>query len=45
MLGRIVDGGGEERTLAREMGDYFNRATMPALTVEDFNLSTASEAH
>lgn len=45
LLGRIVDAGGEERTLAREMGDYFNRATMPALTVEDFNLSTASEAH
>lgn len=45
LLGRIVDASDEERTLAREMGDYFNRATMPALVVEDFNLSTASEAH
>lgn len=45
LLGRIVDASDEERTLAREMGDYFNRATMPALMVEDFNLSTASEAH
>lgn len=44
LLGRIVEAGSEERTLAREMGDYFNRATMPALLVEDFNLSTASEA-
>ncbi len=45
LLGRIVDTSREERTLAREMGDYFNRASMPALVVEDFNLSTASEAH
>ena len=45
LLGRIVEAGGEERTLAREMGDYFNRATMPALLVREFNLSTASEAH
>lgn len=45
LLGRIVDGSDEVRTLAREMGDYFNRAVMPALVVEDFNLSTASEAH
>lgn len=45
MLGRIVDASDEERTLAREMGDYFNRAMMPALVVDDFNLSTASEAH
>ena len=45
LLGRIVDASSQERTLAREMGDYFNRAEMPALVVEDFNLSTASEAH
>lgn len=44
MLGRIVDAGGTVRTLAREMGDYFNRAAMPPLVVGDFNLSTASEA-
>lgn len=44
LLGRIVDSGAPERTLAREMGDYFNRATMPPLLVADFNMSTASEA-
>ena len=44
MLGRIVEAGGTVRTLAREMGDYFNRAAMPPLVVGDFNLSTASEA-
>ncbi len=44
LLGRIVDSGTPERTLAREMGDYFNRATMPPLLVADFNMSTASEA-
>ncbi len=45
LLGRIVGASEPERTLAREMGDYFNRTRMPALAVADFNLSTASEAH
>ena len=31
-------------TLAREMGDYFNRAAMPPLLVDDFNFSTVSQA-
>jgi hypothetical protein len=31
-------------TLAREMGDYFNRAAMPPLVVRDFNFSTVSLA-
>ncbi len=44
LLGRILDSGATERTLAREMGDYFNRAAMPPLVVEDFNLSTQSDA-
>jgi len=44
ILARVRDGGRPERTLAREMGDYFNRAVMPALVVEDFNMSTASQA-
>lgn len=44
LLGRIVDSGATERTLAREMGDYFNRAAMPPLVVEGFNLSTQSDA-
>lgn len=45
LLGRILDASDPERTLAREMGDYFNRASMPALVIADFNLSTVSEAH
>ncbi|MDP4013754.1 MAG: metallopeptidase TldD-related protein [Candidatus Nanopelagicales bacterium] len=44
ILGRIVDAGSTVRTLAREMGDYFNRAAMPPLLVDGFNMSTASEA-
>jgi predicted Zn-dependent protease len=44
LLGRIVDAGDPVRTLAREMGDYFNRARMPPLLIDEFNLSTASEA-
>ena len=43
-LGRIVEAGSTVRTLAREMGDYFNRAAMPPLVIDGFNLSTASEA-
>jgi predicted Zn-dependent protease len=44
LLGRIVEAGSPRRTLAREMGDYFNRAVMPPLVIGDFNLSTLSEA-
>ena len=44
MLSRITDATATEGTLAREMGDYFNRAAMPALRVSDFNFSTVSKA-
>ncbi len=44
LLSRIVDAGATERTLAREMGDYFHRSAMPALLVSDFNFSTVSQA-
>ena len=44
LLGRIMEAGSSRRTLAREMGDYFNRAVMPPLVIGDFNLSTLSEA-
>jgi len=43
-LGRIQDAGAAQATLAREMGDYFNRAAMPPLVVRDFNFSTVSLA-
>jgi predicted Zn-dependent protease len=44
VLNRIQDAGAAEGTLAREMGDYFNRAAMPPLVVRDFNFSTISLA-
>jgi predicted Zn-dependent protease len=44
MLGRVTEVGATERTLPREWGDYFNRAAMPALRVEGFNMSSVSQA-
>ncbi len=44
MLKRIVEVGRTEETLAREFGDYFTRTRMPALRVDDFNMSTVSQA-
>jgi predicted Zn-dependent protease len=44
LLSRIRDAGAPVPTLAREMGDYFNRAVMPPLLVDDFNFSTVSQA-
>lgn len=44
VLDRIVDAGESTPTLAREFGDYFNRAAMPPLLVRDFNFSTVSQA-
>jgi len=44
VLTRVADAGVPVPTLAREMGDYFNRAAMPPLRVRDFNFSTVSQA-
>lgn len=44
MLGRILEVGATEQTLPREWGDYFNRAAMPPLRVEAFNMSSVSQA-
>jgi predicted Zn-dependent protease len=44
ILNRVIDAGETVRCLPREMGDYAPRVAMPALVVEDFNLSTSSEA-
>ncbi|MBU6243703.1 MAG: hypothetical protein KGP12_00670 [Actinomycetales bacterium] len=44
LLDRITDAGSTVRTLPREMGDYAPRVAMPATVVEDFHLSTASDA-
>jgi predicted Zn-dependent protease len=45
MLGRLTEVGVTERTLPREWGDYFNRAAMPSIRVEGFNMSSVSQAN
>jgi predicted Zn-dependent protease len=44
MLSRLLEVGATSQTLPREWGDYFNRAAMPALRVEAFNMSSVSQA-
>ena len=44
MLGRLLEVGATVPTLPREWGDYFNRAAMPAVRVEAFNMSSVSQA-
>jgi predicted Zn-dependent protease len=44
LLSRITEVGATEQTLPREWGDYFNRAAMPPLRVEGFNMSSVSQA-
>jgi predicted Zn-dependent protease len=44
MLSRVLEVGKTEQTLPREWGDYFNRAAMPPLRIEAFNMSSVSQA-
>jgi predicted Zn-dependent protease len=44
MLSRVLEVGATEKTLPREWGDYFNRAAMPPLRIEAFNMSSVSQA-
>jgi predicted Zn-dependent protease len=44
MLRRASAIGATEATLAREFGDYFTRTRMPAIRVDDFNMSSVSQA-
>jgi predicted Zn-dependent protease len=44
MLSRVTEAGATRPTLPREWGDYFNRAAMPPLRVEGFNMSSVSQA-
>ena len=44
MLDRITDAGTPVDCLPREWADWFTRTRVAPLTIEDFNLSTASEA-
>jgi len=44
MLGRLAEVGATVPTLPREWGDYFNRAAMPPVRVDGFNMSSVSQA-
>jgi predicted Zn-dependent protease len=44
MLERLLEVGATVPTLPREWGDYFNRAAMPPVRVEGFNMSSVSQA-
>jgi predicted Zn-dependent protease len=44
LLARVSSVGRSQRTLPREWSDYFTRTAMPALLVEDFNMSSVSQA-
>jgi predicted Zn-dependent protease len=44
MLSRVLEVGATGQTLPREWGDYFNRAAMPPLRIEGFNMSSVSQA-
>jgi predicted Zn-dependent protease len=44
LLARLTEVGFTERTLAREFGDYFTRTSMPPCRVDDFNMSSVSQA-
>jgi predicted Zn-dependent protease len=44
LLSRLTEVGHMEKTLAREFGDYFTRTAMPTWRVDDFNMSSVSQA-
>jgi predicted Zn-dependent protease len=44
LLGRIAEAGRGEVCLPREWNDFFTRASMPALRIADFNMSSVSKA-
>ena len=44
MLSRVLEVGATGQTLPREWGDYFNRAAMPPLRIDGFNMSSVSQA-
>lgn len=44
MLAQVAEIGRSELTLAREWGDYFHSAKMPPLRIDNFNMSSVSQA-
>jgi predicted Zn-dependent protease len=45
MLDRISEAGSTVPTLPREWSDFFTRAAMPPIRVQDFNMSSVSQAN
>ncbi|MDO0928344.1 metallopeptidase TldD-related protein [Streptomyces sp. TG1A-8] len=43
LLRRATEAGRTEKTLPREWSDWFTRASMPALRIPDFNMSSVSQ--
>jgi predicted Zn-dependent protease len=43
LLHRVAEAGRTERCVSRDLGDWFNRTSMPALRVADFNMSSVSK--
>ena len=44
LLARATEVSRSERTLGRELGEWYNRTSMPAMRVPDFNMSSVSPA-
>jgi predicted Zn-dependent protease len=44
LLARVAQTGRREQCLPREWNDYFTRASVPALRIPDFNMSSVSKA-
>ena len=44
VLGRVRSAGSSVATFSREWGEWFGRTAMPALAIDDFHFSTASDA-
>jgi predicted Zn-dependent protease len=44
LLDRVTEAGATTAALPREWSDYFTRAAMPPMRVEDFNMSSVSQA-
>ena len=44
LLDRVTEAGATTATLPREWSDNFTRAAMPPMRVEDFNMSSVSQA-
>jgi len=44
LIRRVTEVGATERTLCRELKDYFARTAMPPMRIPDFNMSSISQA-